>query len=244
MFLTYNYAPMTVNPKKKSMSAFEILLISFAVAAGVATLCSLLDASKNDKTSLALAVGLIATSAGNYAATQVGKDHYERQACKMEIFDIGYKMIPQFDIPWYMHEAYTCLWLPILFTLPDPLKFEITQAVSTRFIALLALRAITTVTTILPKQEPCNSTFTWKTLVTGMCYDKVFSGHTALAVLVSLAFVSSGVWPAWVGWLYTSGMAALLLVTRGHYTVDIVLGAAFGYLSWNCNVLGNKSIKA
>jgi hypothetical protein len=69
----------------------------------------------------------------------------------------------------------------------------------------------------------------------------VFSGHSALAVLVSLALVTYGVWPAWAGWTYTSGMVLMLLVSRGHYTVDIVLGLALAFMSWNMSLPWNST---
>jgi hypothetical protein len=190
-----------------------------------------------DKVSVAIALGTIASWVGNYTATHIGKNHYEKQSCKTEIFDVGYKLVPQYDVPWYIHEGYSHVWIPVLMSLPWTLSTKIAFAVSIRFVALLALRAITNVVTVLPKSEPCDSDdLSFMVFFKGMCYDKVFSGHTAFAVLVSLAFVTYGIWPLWGGWLYSIGMAILLLITRGHYTVDIVLGAAFAYLSWHCNL--------
>jgi hypothetical protein len=184
-----------------------------------------------------MGLGLLATWTGNYTASKIGREYYEKQDCKTDIFDVGYALVPQYDVPWYVYQGYTALWFPFLLTIPGPLALKISYAVSIRLIALLALRAITTVVTVLPKEETCDSSkFSFAMLFSGQCYDKVFSGHTALAVLVSLAFVSNGVWPVWGGWMYSIGMALMLLVTRGHYTIDIVLGAAFAYLSWHCDL--------
>ena len=189
-----------------------------------------------DKIVVATLLGTMASSVGNYAASRIGKHHYEKQSCKTDVFDVGHHLVPQIEIPWYVYQAYT--FLPFLLVVTTgPIAAKIAYGVSIHMVALLALRAITTVVTVLPKSGPCDSDeFSLEMLLTGQCYDKVFSGHTAFAVLVSLACVSYGVWPEWGGWLYSAGMALMLLVTRGHYTVDIVLGAAFAYLSWHCDL--------
>lgn len=189
-----------------------------------------------DKVCVATILGTLASWAGNYGATRIGKNHYEQQTCKTDVFDVGHLLVPQLDIPGYLYHTYT--FAPFVFAyMTGVATFSIAVAVTLRMVALSALRAITTVVTVLPKSEPCESEdFSLTALMTGQCYDKVFSGHTAFAILVSLAFVSSGIWPLWIGWMYSIGMALLLLFTRGHYTVDIVLGAAFAYLSWHCDL--------
>lgn len=178
---------------------------------------------------VATVLGTLAVWSANYAAS------YISQQRPGEVFDIGYALAPQKDVPGFVHFGYT--YLPLIF-LPffSTTAAKITAAVTIRMVALTALKALTTVTTILPKQEPCDEESTKKfslhMLFSGQCYEKVFSGYMAFAVLVSLAFVANGVWPLWAGWLYSVGMAGILLVTRNHYTIDIIFGAALAYLSW------------
>jgi PAP2 superfamily C-terminal len=154
----------------------------------------------------------------------------ENTTCKTSVVDIGHQLIPQMHVPVLAAIAFSGLWIP--FVLLSSARMAIVRRIAVRFMLLFALRAITNVVTILPKEETCNSKVQWHMAFNGGCYDKVFSGHSATAVLVSLALVSFGVWPAWAGWAYTIGMVLMLLVSRGHYTVDIVLGLALGYLGW------------
>ncbi len=165
----------------------------------------------------------VAVWTGNYVATKVGQSD--------TIVDVGHALIPQIRLSPLVKVGVTFAWLPFL-VLANA-RMAIVQRIGLRLLMLFALRAITNVVTILPKHEDCDTRFKWYMLFNGGCYDKVFSGHSALAALVSLAFVAYGVWPAWAGWSYTASMVLMLLVSRGHYTVDIVLGLALAFMAWS-----------
>lgn len=174
---------------------------------------------------------------GNYVALSVGRRQFEHpeKTCATSVVDIGHQLVPQMHIPVGVAIAFSGLWIP--FVLLSSARMAIVRRIAMPFMLLFALRAITNVVTILPKDDTCNSNLTWHMALNGGCYDKVFSGHSATVVLVSLALVTYGVWPAWAGWGYTIGMVLMLLVSRGHYTVDIVLGLALGYLGWRTPML-------
>ena len=186
------------------------------------------------------ALGFGGSVLGNGVASFVGKRHYERLQTgecgqDKEIFDAGHAVIPQIDVNPILHTLVDLFWVPFLVFAGKSQALAVGGDVSIRFAALVALRTIANVVTILPKSDQkCKAdTWTWRELVAGQCYDKLFSGHAAFAVLISLSMVSRGVWPSWLGWSYPSIMALVLLVSRGHYTVDIVLGVALAYLSWH-----------
>lgn len=176
-------------------------------------------------------LGLLATFAGNYAATAIGRAHYEKNYT--EIFDVGHILIPQVSIPPYIFMLMEYLWLPFLFMAAPPTAAAAAMHVTIRFSALLALRAIANVVTVLPKDDKCDSnTWTLRNFLAGACYDKIFSGHIVFALLVSFSLIAFRIWPVWAGCVYSLTMAILMLVNRGHYTVDLVVGAALAYLSW------------
>lgn len=180
-------------------------------------------------------LGAIASCSGNYAATVAGKRHYDtRESCSHEIFDAGHVLFPQIRIPKALFMLLESLWLPFLFQVPWSVSKALAADIAVRLGALFALRAVTNVVTILPRDQECDASKPWslRNFIAGACYDKVFSGHLAFAMIISLAFVSYNVWPAWTGWLYSSVMAMLMVFSRGHYTVDLVLAAALAYLSW------------
>ena len=187
-----------------------------------------------------LVMGTILVWMANYFSARVGHEYYSKQECHtLKVFDIGHELVPQIKIPDIVLSIYTLAWIPFLWKLSPTMAVHLSSDVGARFMALMVVRALTTTVTILPKsEEGCDSsTFNWYMMFNGGCYDKVFSGHSMAAALVSLALVSNGVWPAWAGMLYTTGMALLLLVSRGHYTVDIVLGLVMAYLGWNSTAL-------
>ena len=165
----------------------------------------------------------IAVWTGNYVAMRVGQPD--------TIVDVGHALIPQVQLSPLVKVGVTFLWAPFLAA--SSARAAIVQRIGTRLMLLFALRAITNVVTILPKSEDCDTRFKWYMLFNGGCYDKVFSGHSAMAVLMSMALVTYGVWPAWAGWTYTASMVLMLLVSRGHYTVDIVLGLALAFMMWS-----------
>lgn len=177
---------------------------------------------------------------GNYVATRVGRDQLEeRGTCRQPVLDIGHALLPQIQFPLAVTLLYSALWVP--FVALSSARTVITQRIGLRVMFLFALRAITNAVTILPKQEACESKFKWHMMFNGGCYDKVFSGHSALTLLVSMALVTYGIWPAWAGWAYTGGMVAMLLVSRGHYTVDVVLGLALAFMAWHMPVPWNAT---
>ena len=180
-------------------------------------------------------LGMLLVVIGNFLATQWGHAHYKDQdQQQLKIFDLGHALIPQVHIPEVLMNMYTGLWIPFLWMIPPSEAMKISVETGTIYIAMMVVRALTTVVTILPKSDDtCDATQSnWYSLLDG-CYDKVFSGHTLLAALISLSFVSHGIWPVWGGWLYTAGMVLMLLFSRGHYTVDIVLGLVMAWLGWN-----------
>lgn len=180
-------------------------------------------------------LGVMATCIGNYAATVAGERHYE--AGHKELYDVGHILLPQIPVSTPVFTIVEWAWVPFLLAARPSLAQAASFHVAIRFGALLALRAIANTVTVLPKDDSCKTTkWTLRNFLAGACYDKLFSGHLAYATLVGLAMVRFGMWPTWGGWLYGSIMATLMLFSRGHYTVDLVLGIALAYLTWTSSL--------
>ena len=84
--------------------------------------------------------------------------------------------------------------------------------------------------TVLPKHEKCTRRFSWSNCFKGQCYDKSFSGHTALVFLACLIFLREGIIPFWALCLIMTTQISLILLTRSHYTIDVVIALLFTYL--------------
>lgn len=188
---------------------------------------------------MALTVASVLTVAANMTASHLGAAHYEKceRSKSFEVFDLGHEILPQIKLSQLVDALSALMWVPFVYLAPGDVAQRIQVDIAARLAFLFFLRAITTTVTILPKRKDCDaSQWTWRELLGGACYDKIFSGHAAVATLVSLALVKHGVWPAWAGWTYGGGISLLMLVSRGHYTVDVVLGIILALLTWTSTI--------
>jgi hypothetical protein len=189
----------------------------------------------------ALAVAGALTVASNMTASKLGVDHYEAHKKhpdrSLEVFDLGHMILPQMKTSTLIDVLSGYAWIPFLLAAPEDVAAAVQSDIGMRLAFMFIVRSVTTLVTILPKNKDCDSSkWTWHELLGGACYDKIFSGHTAIATLVSLAFVKHGIWSVAVGWMYALGIAFLVLVSRGHYTVDVVLGGVLAVLTWSSTI--------
>jgi len=112
-----------------------------------------------------------------------GKQFYEKNT-KNKIYDIGHKYLPKIDskyIPKIEMLSNIFICLPLIF------KPSIIYNLITYLIPIYLFRHITTNVTILPKNKKCNDNdLTITSFFNGHCYDKIFSGHYAIAMIISL----------------------------------------------------------
>ena len=110
------------------------------------------------------------------------------------------------------------------------------------FLLLMVIRTLTIIGTILPKHETCitdtNAESSWFFVINGGCYDKIFSAHTSAVVLLGLLLVKYKDigWPMF--WFIGLSQGALILLTRAHYTVDVVLAFIISYLIYDGDYKG------
>jgi hypothetical protein len=100
-------------------------------------------------------------------------------------------------------------------------------------IVILFIRALTTLSTILPKHEDCVEPDLMTLMLGGGCYDKVFSGHMSFVALFTLILLEHKniSLPMFVG--LNVLQAAIILLARTHYTVDVILGFVITYLVYD-----------
>lgn len=155
-----------------------------------------------------------------------------------KIYDIGHKFLP--DLSSYANKIELILGimllLPIIFILLNKNKQLSTEFLSF-WLVLLSLRALCVFITILPKNENCNdSYFNITNLINGHCYDKIFSGHTATAFLIVLLLYKYGfVKNIFLITMYLLFTSILLLISRGHYTIDIIMAFIITYSVFKLN---------
>lgn len=95
------------------------------------------------------------------------------------------------------------------------------------FSVLVLLRSITSYVTILPSQtSKCKNSFGLLRYINGHCIDKIFSGHTATSLIIILMYhkyniISKNMVYFLLGVQFL--LAISLIVSRGHYTIDVVI---------------------
>lgn len=176
------------------------------------------------------AAAFLATFLGNYAVNKIGQRHYDIDG-QQKMFDFGHMVLPRWRVR--DHEIVLLETLPLLSVFVKGVG-PVIKAVPDFMLVfgwILILRVLTTVTTILPRDDECDADrFGLKQVIGGFCFDKLFSGHTAFSVVVAMVLIKHGIWSSSVAWIYPTWMGLYLLLTRGHYTSDVLLGAIIAYL--------------
>ncbi len=162
---------------------------------------------------------IIVTS--NFWTHDLGMAFYDNTENNGKVFDLLHSVTPDMsDLKAYNDIIVSAVALSFLFI---PNGVSLFKEFAAKFILIMVIRALTTISTILPKHEKCDSTPRFSRYIKGQCYDKVFSGHTSFVLLATLIYLREGIlgWPAFLG-INLANITGILL-TRSHYTVDIIL---------------------
>ena len=165
---------------------------------------------------------------GSYAVDEMGVHFYETQKIQNKIFDLVHESTPDLHRYEGWVNAIPFLILLSFFFLQN--GFSLAKEFTSKLILIWVLRAFTLVTTILPKHEKCTRRWTWQNCFKGQCYDKVFSGHTSFVFLACLLFYREGVLPFWGLIAILALEIGLILLTRSHYTVDVLIALLITYV--------------
>jgi hypothetical protein len=162
---------------------------------------------------------IIVTS--NYWTHELGMAFYDNTKNNGKVFDLLHSITPDLSDWKPYNDVIVSLVALSFFLIPNGIGLF--KEFATKFILIMVIRALTTVSTILPKHEKCDATPRFSRYWLGQCYDKVFSGHTSFVLLATLIFLREGIlgWPAFAA-INLANITGIIL-TRSHYTVDIVL---------------------
>lgn len=168
---------------------------------------------------------------GQWFIETMGESHYEiDQATK--VFDLAHQYLPDLhDWQWIINIIPVLLLLYVV-ALPDGVR--IIRDSFFMILLVLAIRTLTAISTILPKHDNCTvGPKFWNIFQGGGCYDKIFSGHTAFVTILLLNLFRADHITAPAFWTISAIEATTILLTRGHYTVDVILGFLIAYLVWD-----------
>jgi hypothetical protein len=137
-----------------------------------------------------------------------------------KVYDIMHKYLPDLSASQTLFfVANIVVFLPIAFGNDVALEYM------SYFPLILLARSIFNLVTILPKNKLCSDdTYGLYNVIFGHCYDKIFSGHFASSVLLSLILYNKGVIKnAWLHVGFNVANALVILLLRWHYTIDILV---------------------
>jgi len=177
-----------------------------------------------------VALLLVLVFASNYFVQVLGDEFYKSDQ-KGKIFDLLHITVPDLHEYKAYNDVIITLTALSFFFIPNPIP--IVKEFGAKFLLIMVVRALTTIVTILPKHDKCDTAMGLFNYFKGNCYDKVFSGHTAFVLLATLIFWRQGIIsPAFFYFINLLNMAIIIL-TRSHYTVDVILAVVITYLVYD-----------
>jgi hypothetical protein len=176
---------------------------------------------------------LFIINGSTYITNWLGKEFYESEFRVNSVFDLFHEYTPDFHKFEFLINIIPFAILGCLFFCGLPL--DSIKEFAWKLLLIYVIRALTVITTILPKHEKCNyeiSTFSLTTFLGG-CYDKVFSGHMALTLLGTLIYYREKYISFSSFALINIVEAVLIILTRAHYTIDVFLAILITYLVYD-----------
>lgn len=164
---------------------------------------------------------MIVYTLSNYYTYQTGIE----QGCNKPLKDIMHDILPDISHHVYVRDIALCfLFIPILWVKNKALfLFQLWEG----FMILVTLKAITIFFTYCPPSNPdCQ-----EKRYLNHCYHQMFSGHNSLALLLVMLYAMHGTFlPLYLLVAIMIGYSLLILMTRAHYTVDVVVSYIITWL--------------
>ena len=159
--------------------------------------------------------------------------YVENKGYNTDIIDNGFNIVPKLNLPNGLVDFPAFLY-PLITLLLSYLVSKPQDNKAARFLwqasIIMMLRSLTIVLTILPSTKPCATDYT---LLRGGCNDKIFSGHIAYITLSALHIHDLQGTILQFSAIVVEGF--LLIGSREHYTVDVVLGVVIAVLVYQAN---------
>jgi hypothetical protein len=167
----------------------------------------------------------------NYYTNEIGEAYYEGEKKIDKIFDIVHEYTPD------LHQFELAVNILPLLLLGSLVFLSNGKALllefAGKYLLLHLIRSLTIISTILPKHEQCSRDKSIFRKVLGDCYDKVFSGHTALVFLLTLMLAREGYLNMVQLVALNAIESSIILLTRSHYTIDVILAYFITYLVYD-----------
>lgn len=175
---------------------------------------------------------ILIISLANYYTNEIGEAYYEGEAKINTIFDIVHHFTPDFHEYHNLVNVIPLLLFGSLFFVRNSISLLEETVLKTLLIHLI--RSLTIISTILPKHEKCiREKGSFLSRLLGECYDKVFSGHTSFVFLITLILLREN-YISFISFLLINAVqATIILLTRAHYTIDVLLAYFITYFVYD-----------
>jgi membrane-associated phospholipid phosphatase len=174
-------------------------------------------------------VFLIFNAVHTYLVYYTGKAHYGEGTYDVEIFDVGHRLLPDVHSQgWWLNSLIPLSLLVLIMARSD--RGKVFRQLFRSACPLLLMRMITTLLTIPPPTKRMHTCRTdhpgFLHFLEGNCFDFLPSGHT-IFVFTACAALFSVRSPVAFALILTQ--MVILILTRAHYTVDVVASAILAY---------------
>ena len=132
-----------------------------------------------------------------------------------KVYDIGHKYLPNIAQYEYIINVILGLVACSFFIYP-----KIFLPFCILFLVIIVIRMITIQLTVLPKTT-CDIKTSFD--LSGYCYDKIFSGHTAFMCLLTLFLYNLKKMSIYALIIINVLYGMLIIAARSHYTIDVVV---------------------
>jgi hypothetical protein len=165
------------------------------------------------------------------------RNHYHGSSSDADLFDLGHRLLPDLHrCGWWLNSLLPVGLLVVCALSPD--RGSIYKQALRYLCPLILARMVTSLLTIPPpikRDHTCRTDHpTLLHYVEGHCFDFMFSGHTAVTVALSVALLGPRSVFTWVAVLT---QMVILLLTRAHYTIDVVVSAAVACMFFRLGVI-------
>jgi hypothetical protein len=160
----------------------------------------------------------------------IGKDHYNDE---IRIYDLCHTHLPNYEKYEFIGNIYIVIVL--LFVFKSSKTISIIFDLISFIIPIYFIRSILTLINVLPKSSECNYN-PFLAFINGGCYDKIFSGHSAFLFILTLLLNKYKIINFATLIILNIVNVSIILLTRTHYTIDIIVSFLVSYLMYSNNI--------
>lgn len=151
-----------------------------------------------------------------------------------KVYDICFKYLPNLEKYEILSDIITIsIVFPIMFY-PNILIEYIGY-----WISIFVIRSITIRLTVLPKSNGCENN---NYINLGTCYEKIFSGHFSSGLLATMLYYKYNMINLPMLYFLNIINGSMILLTRHHYTIDIVVAIFVTLFVYQNNISVNKIV--